>query len=109
MKRCNHKFCTLIADAASKTCWLEAEDIPDPVKLLRLIVNDPGAVVLPGTVLVEAKKFLQKFDAIDSPNLSGEGESIREPVEVTDVHDISAYQSLWSNDSIITASGEGEA
>lgn len=108
MKRCNHKFCTLIADAASKTCWLEAEDIPDPVKLLRMIVDDPGAVVLPGTVLVEAQKFLKKFDEIQAPQMSGEGEPVPEP-EVTDVHDISAYRDQWDMDSIITASGEGEA
>jgi len=128
MKRCNHKFCTLIADAASKTCWLEAEDIPDPVKLLRLIVEDPGAVVLPATVMVEAKKFLQKFEEIDSPELSGEhkvqsrtrlvsleklaDEDDEEgPVEVTDIHNFAnmPFTDEWSVESVITQSGEGEA
>ena len=106
MKRCNHKFCSLVADAASKTCWLEAEDIPDPVRLLRLIVDDPGSVVLPGTVLVEAKRFLRKFDDIDPPDMSGEG--VPEP-DVTGVHDMAALLATMSSGDVITLSGEGEA
>jgi len=109
MKRCNHKFCSLVADAASKTCWLEAEDIPDPVRLLRLIVDDPGAIVLPGTVLVEAQRFLRKFDEIEPPMMSDEGDPVEEPVDVTDVHDVSALLATLSSGEYVTASGEGEA
>ena len=65
MKRCNHKFCTLMADAASKTCWLENEDIPDPVKLLAAIESDPGSVVLSGTIMVEVRRFLRKIAEIE--------------------------------------------
>ena len=91
MKRCNHPLCALIADAASQTCWLEAQDVPDPVKLLQAVVDDPNSVI-DDAVMVEVMRFLKRFEEDVAPVISAEGE----PEEVTDVTDVTHLMSSWS-------------
>ena len=114
MKRCNHQFCLLLAEATSKTCWLESEDIPDPVKLLRAISEDPGSIVLSGTVLVEVEKFLRKVSKLAEINLRHPvivGEEIDEDNDITAEIDATAYQNYLNSEDadIVTCSDEGEA
>ena len=92
MKRCNHPLCALIADAASQTCWLEAQDVPDPVKLLRAVVDNHNSVI-DEAVMVEVLRFLRRFEEDAAPIISAEGE----PDEVTDVVDVTALMEAWSH------------
>lgn len=95
MKRCNHPLCALIADAAAQTCFLEAQDVPDPVKLLQAIVDDPDSQVSE-SVMVEVERFLAKFKEVSLADQA--------PVDddITDVVDVREMIEAWGK------SGEGD-
>jgi len=99
MKRCNHPLCKLIAEAADKTCWLEAEDVPDPVRLLQAIMDDPCAPVLSESILMEVRRFLNRFEP-PRGGISGEGRPVEDYVdpdqEVTDVLDVAEMIAAWA-------------
>lgn len=110
MKRCNHKLCALVAHAARQTCWLEADDIPDPVKILEAIVGDPGAHQLSTATLVEVDRFLRKFKEAETKEEAASGFDPKDPEEqeITDVVDVREYLKSLSAEGVII-SGEGEA